>query len=81
LRCFCCDTIVEEGYDGKTDRFYCFECFEATNDVLLQQLNLEMQALYGTSEDAFVEMNTAVDTKDLDYLEIPIEDERLLDYE
>lgn len=43
-RCFACNIIVEAGYDKKTDRWYCLECFEATNKVILSNLEAEDQS-------------------------------------
>lgn len=40
-RCFACDITVQDGYDRKTDRYYCFTCFEPTNKVILSNLEAE----------------------------------------
>lgn len=40
-RCFACDVMIETGYDKKTDRWYCLECFEPTNKVILSNLEAE----------------------------------------
>lgn len=47
MRCFACDKAVQDGYDKKTDRWYCFECFEPTNQILAKQLDDEMAELGG----------------------------------
>lgn len=79
MRCFACDKQVLEGFDKKTDRWYCFDCYEATNQVLMKQLDDEMDSLFGTSEKTFLEMDEWADTPDKIY--VPQEDERLFEYE
>lgn len=38
MHCYACDKTVEpEALDPKTDRYYCFPCFEATNEVILNK--------------------------------------------
>lgn len=43
-RCYACNCILENGYDKKTDRSYCEPCFEATNKVLLANLELDSES-------------------------------------
>jgi hypothetical protein len=39
MRCYACDKILPDGagLDGKTGRFYCEPCLEATYDVILKE--------------------------------------------
>ena len=38
MRCFACNLLVStEAYDSKTDRHYCSECMEPTNEIILNQ--------------------------------------------
>lgn len=41
MRCYCCNKILDNGYDVKTGRWYCDECMEPTNEVILNQINKE----------------------------------------
>lgn len=54
-RCHACNVIVQDGYDKKTDRYYCFECFEPTNKVILSNLDAEMESLFGTVSPFIIE--------------------------
>ena len=47
MRCYACNTTIENGYDKKTDRNYCDPCFEWTNKVILKNLDAEMSTLFG----------------------------------
>jgi DNA-directed RNA polymerase subunit N (RpoN/RPB10) len=79
MRCFACDRVVTDGYDKKTDRWYCFECFSATNDVLVKQLDDEMEALFGFGKDTYQLIEEW--GSDTGNLEVPKENERQFDYE
>lgn len=71
MRCYACNKLIDEGYDQKTDRWYCSDCFEPTNQILLNILDKEMEELFGkdavpgaqdwydmTKDDSFEEMST-----------------------
>lgn len=57
MRCFACNVTVDEGYDKLTDRFYCAECMEPTNEILLENLEKELNDAFGFGLDA-LETNT-----------------------
>lgn len=54
MRCFACNmNVPPECYDKKSDRYYCGECFEATNQIILTTFEDEISQLFKSNPDAY----------------------------
>lgn len=57
MRCFACNELTEFVDDVKTDRFYCERCWEPTNLVISQNLDIELKEFWKDHNNSLVTLS------------------------